>query len=290
MNTRIKSLLHIVGGTLAFFGVVYVAVKIYTYSSQIDFSNFDRNTWLTAIFFVFIYGFSNIMLAFAWKNLLIHFNSPIEWRSAIKIYGQTQLAKYVPGNIMHLASRQTMGMSMGIPAFPLAKSTVWELGLISLTGSFFVILAAPLFFSEIPQGGAILGFIFTLIIIQLFIVKFFSSFIGKAIAWYTLFLLTAGLLFSGLLNCLTSESNLIHRHLFVISGAFVIAWLAGLVTPGAPAGIGIREAILATLLKDLTSESELLLCIMLSRMITVTGDLLFFIFASMVSLNKHTDG
>lgn len=286
MNTRIKSLLHIVGGTLAFTGIVYVTIKLYAYSGQIDFSSFNHSTWLIAVFFAFLYGASNIMLALAWKNLLIYFGNPIHWRSAIRIYGQTQLAKYVPGNIMHLASRQTMGMASGIRAMPLAKSSAWELGLIALTAIFFAVLVLPQFYSAVSQGIAVLGFMFTLIVVQLFIVQVFGSLIAKAVVWYALFLLTAGLLFAVLLNLLTPESSLVHQPLLVICGAFVLAWLAGLITPGAPAGIGIREAILALLLKGLTSESELLLCIMLSRMITVTGDLIFFICASVLSLEK----
>ncbi|MDZ7598490.1 MAG: hypothetical protein U5J82_09410 [Desulfobacterales bacterium] len=31
---------------------------------------------------------------------------------------------------------------------------------------------------------------------------------------------------------------------FALCGAYVIAWLAGLVTPGAPAGVGVRELVL----------------------------------------------
>ena len=32
------------------------------------------------------------------------------------------------------------------------------------------------------------------------------------------------------------------------TGAYVIAWLAGLVTPGAPAGVGVRELVMYALL------------------------------------------
>ena len=58
-----------------------------------------------------------------------------------------------------------------------------------------------------------------------------------------------------------------------------MAWLAGLLTPGAPAGIGVRELVLVLLLKGIVPEAELLLAVLLSRLVTVGGDLLFYLVA-----------
>jgi uncharacterized membrane protein YbhN (UPF0104 family) len=63
----------------------------------------------------------------------------------------------------------------------------------------------------------------------------------------------------------------------VLCSAYVVAWLIGLVTPGAPAGVGVRELILVFLLQGLVGESELLLTVVLGRVVTVTGDFLFFL-------------
>ncbi len=60
-------------------------------------------------------------------------------------------------------------------------------------------------------------------------------------------------------------------------GAFVISWLVGLITPGAPAGVGVRELVLLFLLKGVVAEVDLLLAVALGRVITVIGDFLFFL-------------
>ena len=65
----------------------------------------------------------------------------------------------------------------------------------------------------------------------------------------------------------------------MVCGAYVIAWLAGLVTPGAPAGIGVREIVMYALLHTLISQSDLLTAIVLARIVTVAGDLLFYLLA-----------
>ena len=77
------------------------------------------------------------MLAYAWWNLLEQFGASVSKRWAAKIYGLSQLAKYVPGNIFHLAGRQAMGMSAGVGGRILAKSALWELGIILIAGAVF---------------------------------------------------------------------------------------------------------------------------------------------------------
>lgn len=57
----------------------------------------------------------------------------------------------------------------------------------------------------------------------------------------------------------------------------MVAWLLGLLVPGAPAGIGIREAALIYLLNGVVPQVEVLTSVMLARAVTVIGDLLFFI-------------
>jgi uncharacterized membrane protein YbhN (UPF0104 family) len=75
-----------------------------------------------------------------------------------------------------------------------------------------------------------------------------------------------------------------------VCGAYVVAWLIGLITPGAPAGVGVRELVLLFLLKDTITEAELVLVVLLGRTVTVTGDLLAFVFATLMSSDSHEQG
>ncbi|MCY1448795.1 hypothetical protein D9M71_654970 [compost metagenome] len=47
-------------------------------------------------------------------------------------------------------------------------------------------------------------------------------------------------------------------------------------TPGAPAGVGIRELALLLLLGNSVAEADLMLAILLGRIVTIVGDLFFF--------------
>ena len=82
-----------------------------------------------------IYGFSEFVLSFAWRRLLIwcgHQN--ISSKICNAIYGKSQIAKYIPGNVFHVVSRHILGKQAGIKHFVLAGATVYEiLGLISIS-------------------------------------------------------------------------------------------------------------------------------------------------------------
>ena len=75
----------------------------------------------------------------------------------------------------------------------------------------------------------------------------------------------------------------------LIGGAFVLAWLIGLVTPGAPAGGGIREAVLLFLLGHRYAPGDLLLAIVLGRSVNIVGDVGYFLLASLLPKMEPRD-
>jgi hypothetical protein len=91
--------------------------------------------------------------------------------------------------------------------------------------------------------------------------------------------LVSGAVFVVLLKLIGDCEGLRFRQWLTVIGAYVVAWLAGLVTPGAPAGVGVREMLLLLFLKGLVSEIDLLLVVLLGRLVSVVGDLLFFLAA-----------
>ena len=62
----------------------------------------------------------------------------------------------------------------------------------------------------------------------------------------------------------------------VLTGAFALAWVAGFVTPGAPAGVGIREAVISLGLAPLLGTGGAVAVAGLLRLVSVFGDLATF--------------
>lgn len=137
MNLPAKRVLKLFGKILVVLAIGFVVWRLYFYAGEIDFSRFDGWRWCAILVLIFLSAIANALLARAWRQLLQNLGCRISVDQAVKIHGVSQLARYIPGNIFHLAGRQALGMAAGIDAKVLAKSTVWELALIALAASLF---------------------------------------------------------------------------------------------------------------------------------------------------------
>jgi len=283
MPEFVKRSLNLAGSILGAFGVVFVAIKLVEYGDQIEFSKLGAGTLLALFSLALAYGAANLMLAFAWRDLLNHLGVSTDVRWALRTYGISQLAKYVPGNIFHLAGRQAIGVAIGLPAWPLAKSALWELGIISITGSLFALLVLPFGVGKITGSLALFIFLISVLACAYVAYRWFNLWVARAMSVYAVFLALSGIVFTLVLYLVVPSGSAINSVVTGICGAYVVAWLAGLVTPGAPAGAGVRELVLFAILHTVVSEADLLAAIVLGRSVTVVGDVLFY----MVALGLH---
>jgi len=281
-----KQIFHWGGLGIGIIGVAFVIRKLAQYSNQIDFTGFSWLTIFSFVGFILVYFFANILLALAWRDLLQYLGVSTTRKWAIQTYGVSQIAKYVPGNIFQFAGRQAIGQAEGVHALPLAKSSVWEIGLLVTTGLFFSILVIPLFQEQVTYHLALMIFFIILFVSILCVYHWIGTRIALAMMWYGLFLIISGIVFNGVLMAVTSSPIKINSFFIGITGVYVVAWLAGLITPGAPAGIGVREMVFLAILQGVVSEGELLKAIVVGRFVTVGGDVLFYLFSMIIRFGK----
>lgn len=275
MFDKSKNLLQILGSLLAFSGIFFVVFRFNQYAEKINLAEIDFSVWGWMTLFSLIYCLSNFFLARAWFHLMDFLGSEIDWGWGVQAFGRSQLARYIPGNVFHLAGRQALGMANGLPGWVLAKSAVWEFGLIVSAAVPIGIFALPLYWAAFPVWLAVILFCF-LNVGAVALLWERSPSLARAFIMQVAFLLVSALVFVGIIFLLDHSKALLAWSP-MLGGAYILAWLAGLVTPGAPAGVGVRELVLLFLLGDHISETILLLVVILGRMVTVTGDLLFFI-------------
>lgn len=275
-SDKAKRYFHWAGSGLSVLAVIFVIAKLRNYGGEIDTYSFTTIAFPIVGLSV-VYGFSNVLLAFAWKDLLRYFDESVGYCLAIKIYGESQLAKYVPGNVFHFLGRQALGLRAGLTAWPLAKSAIWEIGVLVVTGSMFITIVIPHFFKGLPVVFALVVFALVVLATLWAMNRWFSKWITRAMLWYVTFLVLTGLVFLTLLLLIVPEGTISGSVMVFVCGSYVVAWLAGLVTPGAPAGVGIREVVLFTLLNPVVSEADLLAAIIFGRIVTVGGDILFYL-------------
>lgn len=269
-----KIWLNRIGAFLGLAGVVFVGIRLHGYAGEIDLRRMGAGSYVAIAALTGVYGASNLLLALGWRRLMHHLGVRVTRSWAARTYAISQLAKYVPGNIFQFAGRQAIGLAAGIGNGPLAKSTVYELGFLIVGGLLFSPLALPLALTGLPNWFGWISFVGAVAIVLWLAMRIGGADFGVAAAFYLAFLALSGLVFA-IASDLADGSSGIALYP-AIAGAYVVAWLVGLVTPGAPAGIGIREAILMVLLGGLSAEPVILLAVVIGRTVTVLGDFLFF--------------
>lgn len=287
MPPIIRRSLALLGSALALLGVVFVAFRLHAYQAELDLSRISISAWAVISVLALAYGLANVLLSLAWWHLLRHLGVSTTRFGSIRLYGLSQLAKYVPGNIFHLAGRQALGMAKGMPAGALAKSTVWELALIAIAGALFGWLVLPLLVPGFPEVASVAILLVTVALAAQLLRTKTGTGVAWAFLWQILFLFCSGAIFVALLLLISGSNELGSAQWVTIAGAYVLAWLVGLVTPGAPAGVGVRELVLLFLLNGLVAETDLIMAVLLGRVVTVVGDLLFFIAVSVASTKSH---
>jgi uncharacterized membrane protein YbhN (UPF0104 family) len=229
---------------------------------------------------------------------LLHFTSEqkLAQKPVLELYIKSIPLRYIPGNFMHYAGRQILGAELNLKQSAIALSTILEIifycisciFLSLLLGSketIFLLSQYAVFDKKILIVLVVLfllllllGFIFfnkirTVIHkLKYLITKKFVVFIIIIISYNFLFFLAEGAM-SFFLIRLYDDSVM---NIFLVLFGFVIASFIGTVTPGAPGGIGSREAVLLIVLGPVCGESAVLQGAILQRFSLVVSDLLVF--------------
>ena len=263
------------GTALAAVGVAYVVMRFRRYGGELAPAAVPGVVWLCAAGFAAAYAAADVLLALAWRALLQVQGTPAGLAWSVRTYGVSQLARYLPGNVAHFASRQLLGASAGVPHTVLARSSLYEIAGLASAGLLLGLPALPLIdagrFGWItPAAGA------AIVLLALAAVRSAAGgLFARALAAHLLFLLAASLTFTTLLVLLAPATGGALPWP-AACGAYAAAWLAGFVTPGAPAGLGVREAAILLLLGGHAAEPDLLAAVALNRVVSVSGDTIFF--------------
>ena len=94
---------------------------------------------------------------------------------------------------------------------------------------------------------------------------------------YLLFYLVDGSIFWILIG--TSTGMWFNIPVLYIFSTFAISWVVGFITPGAPAGLGVRETIMILILTSFIGEPSAAFVALISRLVVTLGDLVFFLFS-----------
>ncbi len=265
----------------------------------------------TLIALSFCYMISYLVTSVAWYILLASFGEKPKALHTLNIILRSQFGKYLPGNFGHHVGRVLLAHKSGLAKGPIAMTMIIEVitVILAASGTAFIAITVgqisilPTLFA-VPSSGNILifGILVISVVVYLYLSRPLSSislhslwnvgevripkilaFIGSYLLYTTNFLLLGMILYVLML----SFSNGTSADFWFLTGVFSLAWIAGFITPGAPAGLGVREAILVSTI-DPIYGAEIALSLTVSlRIICTLGDGIGFIVG--LALNRKLE-
>ena len=234
----------------------------------------------------------------AWRMLLGFTGNAPALRPATALFLESQFAKYVPGNIAQHLSRVFLSRKLGLPTGAVVLTLVVEAAWASAAGAVIALLAAGAAGLDIlPPGirlpilgtGILAAFLVPIALPRLAGVLIarmpqlkgvrlpdFRPTVPKTMACmaiYAVSFLVLGVVTWLIAIAIGSESPPV----LAVTACAVTSWLAGFLTPGSPAGAGIRDTVLVLGLATIIPAPEAALVAILHRLLTALGDLILFL-------------
>jgi len=268
----------------------FLGRALYRDWKQIDFRELHFNIGLLVLSIICLCGHF-LLFVVGWKMILKELGISLPFSKALRIIFYSELGKYLPGKIWTFTGRMYFCQKVGIPNSKTFVSMVLELALTVLSG-ILIFLISLLFSSRFKMdiNPFLLVIVAVLILMMIHpkilvrIINFFLRLLKKepieiGLNFSQIFIMTAyyciiwfcfGIAFYFLINSVTF---IIPSKIPILTGSFAISSTIGVVALFAPAGLGVREAILAVLLNNFFPISLAILLSLLSRIWVSIGEL-----------------
>lgn len=256
----------------------------------------DPGLWPGLAAAVLTYIVVILLGAYAWRVLLTAFGEdPAPW-SAERHLLVSQIGKYVPGNVAQYLGRAALAVKAGMRPAAVGAALMTET-VLTVTGGFiatlFCLSVAPetvarlilMLPEDAPVGWLALGLtgFLALLILGAALSRRSSRMaslppvrlgpVFRASALYSVSFLLLGISLHLVADLVAPQES---PPLALSISVFALAWIVGLVTPGAPGGLGVRDAILTLGLAPVIGTPAALAAAILHRAVSVVGDVICF--------------
>lgn len=229
-----------------------------------------------------LYFASLLTTSGAWVSAIRALGGAMPTGAAVGVALVSQIGKYAPGNVAHHVGRAALAKDRGLPLTVTAQASVLEIAVV-VVASAAVAFTAGLFSPALPDlalphGRILIAAIGALLLIGGIgaVVWFRRSAAGagllpgaaRMLACYCLSFAFAGLSYYAVARSLGEAPSL-----SLCIAVYALAWVVGFITPGAPAGLGVRESILVAALSSSLGPAAIAIAIV-HRLVTAFTDAL----------------
>jgi len=232
-----------------------------------------------------------------WKMLLAGGGVPVGYRHAFTILAISQMWRYLPGIFLHQVGQVAMARRAGIGLSAAALTVGLQTALNVLTNAGIAVLGLTLAARNLPPwllaalagrmwllwaGGAAALMVLAAGLASPPMRRWTGQRLAylhprgilATVALYALINALVGMALSLLLGTFWPQPFAVRW--YDLSWGFALAWVIGFLIPGAPAGLGIREAVLVALYADALGTGVIIGLGLLLRALMMAGDLAAF--------------
>ncbi|TXR48960.1 lysylphosphatidylglycerol synthase domain-containing protein [Phyllobacterium endophyticum] len=284
--------LRLTGILVTIASFIFVFTSIYTSFGQVADDVLSFNFMCVVGALTLLYAAALQLVGLAWYRMIVAVEpDSISKPAALSIFNRSQVYKYIPGNVFHMVGRYALAKAAGVTHGALALSQIGEIAVISVAA---LLVAALLSTSTLHAHLGKTSIIFflcatiTALIVAVAASSRFRSALNKksnvlaavhVFILYVLFFLLNGVMVVALLATSHDYSGSIAP----IIGIASAAWLLGFVIPGAPGGLGAREAILIAGMTAIGLPVSIAAAVAIGhRLSTIGGDALVAVIDSVV--------
>jgi glycosyltransferase 2 family protein len=224
-----------------------------------------------------------------WREMLADLGSRLSIPEAWRIFFIGQLSKYIPGSIWPVLAQSELGADRGIPRSRSALSVILCYAVMTCSGGVVAAITLPFATAAsvaqyfwilclVPVGAVLLSPPVLNRLLRLVLrlsgqpaLEQGVSYRGLArtMAWAVAGWLCNGLMIYLLLRQLAGDRQ---GTLLVSVGGFSLSWVVGFLAIFAPAGLGVREAVMIAALHTQATAAIAITVTLFSRAISVVAD------------------
>ncbi|MCL2188341.1 MAG: hypothetical protein FWC16_04675 [Defluviitaleaceae bacterium] len=285
------------GSLLMVASLGFIVRRIFLTHGDVDFSVFYNPVIVMALLGVaLLEGAGIIMASFNYRAMVAHVSGiRVKTTLAMVVYTMSNVYKYIPGGVMYVLGRNKIAVDTeDLSHAKVAVATVLEGASIAIAAVTIAIVFSfehSMYYIRQMENLAVIGVIVLIVIwaaipiIYRFRHKINAQWrdikdssnklrpslllVRLCVAFVLMFLWA--FTFLATLMLLGQEMTLGLG--ITVMGLYMLSWVAGFLTPGAPSGLGVREVVMLMFMGGALNEGILISAMVMHRMLTVIGDL-----------------
>ncbi|MDR3551701.1 MAG: lysylphosphatidylglycerol synthase domain-containing protein [Clostridia bacterium] len=306
--------------TLKIIGTIVTVIALFFIIKKLVELNLDyslllqKTNLLYIILFSAVYGIQMFVICIPWKTFIsILTHEKIPFSKATWIYNKSNFMKYIPGNVFQYVGRNELAIRLNLSHVDVSFATVCDIIMIVAANFLVSVIMYAQGVGKWFAKYGVTSFYFVLIVLAVICIVLAILFVKRkqrvknyldklhvfvekqsvirllcCFLYYLFLTLVISLSFTLVLQKIVG-TPVKPEVIPIIIGTYTLSWIAGFIVPGAPGGIGIREAVITLLLTGVVPVSDALMAALIFRFINIIGDFwgLFLAFIFNKSVDRY---